>query len=239
MSNADIITELTNINTRLDRGINMRGVRASKSTVNVLATVDDNNRLNVNATVTGTVELNNKTASVLVYGKNGSSNVPVSVESNGKVNVTDTDSHSILTSINSKLTSSASKLQVQDVAGNNILNTINSTLTHTRIGSHNNIYSGNLIQNASSTAFDISSYHKSVLSYCDTSHTLNNTLQIIASVDGSNYDYIGLIIPITNSDTSKRYASTVLELSPFTSLKIINFSADTVNGITCSLYGSG
>ncbi len=248
MSNEAIITQLANINTRLDEGINIRGSVNGSSQKNIpLIRTDNNGQLIVNADISGSVKLNDKTSSILVYGKNGSSNYAVSVDTSGTVNVKDTGANSYLQSIDMKLTSTANKLQVQDTAVNNSLTTIitklNSIITPTRYGSHNNVYSGSLVQNAMSTALDVTLFKTAVLSYYDTSHTLNNTLQIIATSSSNpstgTYDYIGLLIPITNTTTSKRYASTTLELSPFTYLKIVNLSTDTINGISCSLYGSG
>ena len=245
MSNQAIIDQLANINTRLDKGINIRGVKENTDQTPVLLPVDNNNRLKVSADISGSI--NYASSSILVYGENYTDlkKYSISVGTNGKVNVNDTGSQSYLASIDMKLTSTSNKLQVQDTAVNTSLNTIitklNSIITPTRYGSHNNVYSGNLAVSASSNALDISLYKNAVISYNDTSYTLNNTLQIIASSDSisGDYDYIGLLIPITNTTTSKRYASAILELSPFKYLKITNLSGDTVNDISCSLYGSG
>ncbi len=143
-------------------------------------------------------------------------------------------------------------LNVFDSSVNSTLNTTNSTLStinnkvddikklliSTRIGSNNNVYSGTLANNSSSSALNITLYTKSVLSYSDTSIGLNNTLQVLGSADGINYEYIGIIIPIVDTFTSKRYASTVLELEPFTSLIIKNTSNSSISGISCSLYSN-
>jgi len=244
MSNEAIITQLANINTRLDEGVNIRGSVNGSSQKNVpLIKTDENGQLIVNADISSAI--NFQKSSILIYGSNGSNKYPVSVQTNGTVNVNDTGSQSYLESIDMKLTSTANKLQVQDTAVNASLNTIitklNSIITPTRYGSHNNVHSGSLATNASSTALDISSYKNAVISYNDTSYTLNNTLQILASADSisGDYDYIGLLIPVTNTTTSKRYASAILELSPFKYLKITNLSGDNITGISCSLYGSG
>jgi hypothetical protein len=255
MSNQDIIDQLTTISSKLDQGVQIIATdeKDKKTPIKITASNSEKKdnkgqylgNLNVNADFSGSVKLNNKTSNILIYGENGTTNRAVSVDTNGKVYVNDTGSQSYLASIDAKLTSTSNKLQVQDTAVNTSLNTIitklNSIITPTRYGSHNNVYSGNLAVSTSSSALDISLYKNAVISYTDTSYTLNNTLQIIASSDSisGDYDYIGLLIPVTNTTTSKRYASAILELSPFKYLKITNLSGDTINDISCSLYGSG
>ena len=255
MSNQDIIDQLASIQSKLNEGVQIIATDETdkKTPIKITASNSDKKNdkgqylgnLNVNADFSGSVKLNNESSNILIYGENDKKNYAVSVEKNGTVNVNDTSANSSLTSIDSKLTSIGTKLQVQDTDVNTKLQTIidklNIIVTPTRYGSHNNVYSGSLATSASSTALDVSLYKNAVISYTDTSYTLNNTLQIIASSDSisGDYDYIGLLIPVTNTTTSKRYASAILELSPFKYLKITNLSGDTINGISCSLYGSG
>lgn len=255
MSNQDISTQLASIQSRLNEGIQIIAVDETNKKTPIKITASNSNtkddtgqyvgNLNVNADLSGSVKLDNKTSNILIYGENGTTNRAVAVNTNGKVYVNDVASQSYLMSIDAKLTSSANKLQVQDTAVNTKLTTIISKLdtiiTPPRYGSHNNVHSGNLNASASSTALDVSSYKKAVISYNDASHALNNTLQIVASAGtiSGDYDYIGLLIPVTNTTASKRYASAILELSPFKYLKITNLSGDNISGISCSLYGSG
>lgn len=255
MANQDISQQLASIQSKLNEGIQIIAVDETnkKTPIKITAsnskTKDDTGQyvgnLNVNADLSGSVKLDNETSNILIYGQNNNTNRPVSVDMNGKIYVNDVAAQSYLTSIDAKLTSSANKLQVQDTAVNTKLTTIISKLdtiiTPPRYGSHNNVHSGNLNASVSSTALDISLYKKAVISYNDASHTLNNTLQIVASADtiSGDYDYIGLLIPITNTTASRRYASAILELSPFKYLKIINLSGDNISGVSCSLYGSG
>jgi len=255
MSNQDISTQLASIQSKLNEGIQIIAVDETNKKTPIKITASNSNKkddtgqyvgnLNVNADLSGSVKLDNKTSNILIYGENGATNRAVSVDTNGRIYVNDVASQSYLTSIDAKLTSSANKLQVQDTAVNTKLTTIISKLdtiiTPPRYGSHNNVHNGNLLAGASSTALDVSLYKKAVISYNDASHALNNTLQIVASADTitGNYDYIGLLIPITNTTASKRYASAILELSPFKYLKITNLSGDNISDISCSLYGSG
>ncbi len=250
--NQDIIDQLSSISAKLDQGVQIIATDETDNKTPIKITAHNKNKigtqyfgtLNVNTDISGSVQLNNKTSNILIYGQSGTTNYPVSVETNGKVNVLDTGANSYLGSIDTKLTSTANKLQVQDTAVNNNLNTIinklDNIITPTRYGSHNNVHSGSLSASSSSSAVDVSLYKKAVISYNDTSYTLNNTLQIIASADAitGDYDYIGLLIPVTNTTTSKRYASAILELGPFKYLKIINLSDDAISGISCSLYGN-
>jgi hypothetical protein len=107
-----------------------------------------------------------------------------------------------------------------------------------KIGSHNNIKAGTLAPNTDSTPLNVTLYRISVLSYSDTSYTLNNTLHLLGSIDNITYDFIGMLIPITDNTTNKRYGTTTLELSPFNYFKISNKSGQNITGIECSLYGS-
>lgn len=107
-----------------------------------------------------------------------------------------------------------------------------------KIGAHNNVKTGTLLAGADSTPLNVALYRISVLSYSDTSYTLNNTLHLLGSIDNITYDFIGMIIPITDSSTNKRYATTTLELSPFNYFKISNKSGQNIAGIECSLYGT-
>lgn len=260
MSNKDIYDQLTSIQSRLNEGIQIIAVDETNKKTPIKITASNSNtkddtgqyvgNLNVNADFSGSVKLNNETSNILIYGQNyaNKKNYPVSIETNGDVSVKDTGANSSLSSIDAKLTSVGTKLQVEDTAVNTKLQTIIDNLeiiiTPPRYGSHNNVHNGNLLAGASSTALNVSSYKKAVISYNDASHALNNTLQIVASADATdentgNYDYIGLLIPVTNTTASKRYASAILELSPFKYLKITNLSGDNISGISCSLYGSG
>lgn len=257
MSNQDIINQLASIQSKLNEGVQIIATDETdkKTPIKITASNSDikNDKgqylgnLNVNADFSGSVKLNNSTSNILIYGQNyvNNTNHAMSVDTNGKVNVNDIGSQSYLASIDAKLTSSTNKLQVQDTAVNtklgNIITKLDTIITPPQYGSHNNVHSGSLDISESSSALDVSSYKKAVISYTDTSYTLNNTLQIVASANSivGNYDYIGVLIPITNTTASKRYASAILELSPFKYLKITNLSGDIINGISCSLYGSG
>ena len=257
MSNKDIYDQLTSIQSRLNEGVQIIAVDETNKKTPIKITASNSNKkddtgqyvgnLNVNADFSGSVKLNNETSNILIYGQNyaNKKNYPVSIGTSGEVSVKDTGANSSLSSIDAKLTSVGTKLQVEDTAVNTKLQTIIDNLeiiiTPPRYGSHNNVHNGNLLAGASSTALDVSSYKKAVISYNDASHALNNTLQIVASADTitGNYDYIGLLIPVTNTTASKRYASAILELSPFKYLKITNLSGDNISNISCSLYGSG
>jgi hypothetical protein len=279
MSNTDAI--LNNILTLLKQGV---GIRGKSGTGTVQISADGQNRLNVNTQVS----IDEANSSILVYGKNGTNNIPVAVDNTGKVKTVDSVGNSYLQSIDDKLNSAGNKLQVQDTAlhidnltlinklnqiytllsatgidtsdndTHTKLDTINTTLTNSvgnmnfdsnsnlqvinkagvNIGSYGNVLQGNLIAGDSSPAITITNYRSTVISYTDTSYTLNNTIQLRASVDGTNYDFVGMLIPVTDPDTNERYATTVIDLSPFTYFKIINRSANAVNGITCSIYSN-
>lgn len=255
MSNEDIRKQLTSIQSKLNEGIHIIAVDEKDKKTPIKITASNSNitntkgqylgNLNVNADLSGSVKLNNKTSNILIYGENNTTNRPISVDTNGKIYVNDFASQSYLMNIDAKLTSSVNKLQVQDVALNTKLGTIitklDSIITPSRYGSHNNVHTGSLAINTSSIALNVSLYKTTVISYSDTSHTLNNTLQIIVSAGSisGDYDYIGILIPVTNTSVSKRYASITLDLSPFTFLKIINLSGNNIDGISCSLYGCG
>jgi len=107
-----------------------------------------------------------------------------------------------------------------------------------KIGTHNNVKIGALAPGADSTPLNITLYRISVLSYSDASPLLNNTLHLLGSIDNTTYDFIGMLIPITDNYTNRRYATATLELSPFNYFKISNKSGQNIAGIECSLYGT-
>lgn len=149
------------------------------------------------------------------------------------IDTNDADTHTKLDTINTTLGNSVGNMNF-DV--NNNLQVINKAGVN--IGTYGNILQGNLNAGESSTAFTVTNYRSTVISYTDTSYTLNNTIQLRASNDGTNYDFVGMLIPVTDMDTNERYASTVIDLSPFTYFKIVNRSANNITGVTCSIYSN-
>lgn len=149
------------------------------------------------------------------------------------IDTNDADTHTKLDTINTTLENSVGNMNF-DV--NNNLQVINKAGVN--IGTYGNILQGNLNAGESSTAFTVTNYRSTVISYTDTSYTLNNTIQLRASNDGTNYDFVGMLIPVTDMDTNERYASTVIDLSPFTYFKIVNRSASNITGVTCSIYSN-
>jgi hypothetical protein len=76
---------------------------------------------------------------------------------------------------------------------------------------------------------------KCILTVEDTSITSTGYYIIQASSDGTNYENLGIIQPISYI-TGKRGNSTILNLSPYTNLKLINGSGDTYNNVKISIY---
>lgn len=149
------------------------------------------------------------------------------------IDTNDADTHTKLDTINTTLENSVGNMNF-DI--NNNLQVINKAGVN--IGAYGNILQGNLNAGESSTAFTVTNYRSTVISYTDTSYTLNNTIQLRASNDGTNYDFVGMLIPVTDIDTNERYASTVIDLSPFTYFKIVNRSANNITGVSCSIYSN-
>lgn len=95
---------------------------------------------------------------------------------------------------------------------------------------------------SSSTIVDITNYTDSTLSYEDTSITNTDSIIIYASPDsGTNYYYIGRIIPIYQSSgiVLKRYAVYNLKLAPYTNLYCYNDSSQTISNVKINLASQG
>lgn len=111
--------------------------------------------------------------------------------------------------------------------------------TVTPIGSFANILASMDINSGQmSAAFDCSDYRESVLSWEDTSVTSSASIDILASRDGTSYVFIGSLYPIKEGVSTVRRASAKLSLAPFMSLKVQNIGANTVQGISCSLFSA-
>ena len=149
------------------------------------------------------------------------------------IDTNDADTHTKLDTINTTLENSVGNMTFD---ANNNLQVINKAGVN--IGTYGNILQGNLAAGTGSSPITVTNYRSTVISYTDTSYTLNNTIQLRASVDGTNYDFVGMLIPVTDMDTNERYATTVIDLSPFTYFKIVNRSASNITGVTCSIYSN-
>jgi hypothetical protein len=127
----------------------------------------------------------------------------------------------------------------------NVYATDNRLLTNTLsgepiVGSLNNIHSGNLSGATFSTALNINNNYgnESVISYKDTSSAVTSFITIWGAFDNTSdasYFYIGVLQPVVIR-TGNRYASAVLKLKGLKFIRIYNENANTVGGVSCSLF---
>jgi len=117
------------------------------------------------------------------------------------------------------------------------LNTVNYQLPP--LGSFGNVANNTtlLTEEETSILTLVGSFYKEkcILSVEDTSITSTGYYIIQASSNGTNYENLGIIQPISYI-TGKRGNSTILNLSPYTNLKLINGSGDTYNNVKISIY---
>lgn len=138
----------------------------------------------------------------------------------------------------SSITSTANSLNVYQSNVPSVYKTILPTST---IGSQGNLLNGALSSSSSSTALNCTTFTKCILSYKDTLVSSTGTIIIEASIDGVNYNYIGRIIPIKYSGGvfSNRFATSIVDLSPFTSVRLTNDGSDSIPSGLCSLFSYG
>jgi hypothetical protein len=91
---------------------------------------------------------------------------------------------------------------------------------------------GNMLNNvslapgASSLTVDCSTFGDTVISYSDTNPTHTGFINIYGSVTpvGSNWVYLGKLVPIANAAATKREAVAVVKLSTFSKVYAVNDS---------------
>jgi len=104
---------------------------------------------------------------------------------------------------------------------------------------------GNLLNNvtlnasASSTALNCANFTRTIISYQDSLIASSGTITIEVSIDGTNYNFLGRLIPIRGGTASLRTTSAIIDLGPFSNIRVTNDSADNFTNVLCSVFGWG
>jgi hypothetical protein len=108
-------------------------------------------------------------------------------------------------------------------------------------GTHGNIQNGTTLnQGAQTTAVDIQNMNRSNIFYEDTATSSFDGLNVLGSIDGTNYYVLSQLFPTNNAANTKREASyTSLFLDGLKFLKLENTSStDNYTGVTATVCGT-
>ncbi len=170
-----------------------------------------------------------------IYGINATARYKI-----GATNVDEGNTYYGLNTASSMYVSTSMGARTALTATSSALDVNIKSETINRLGSTYNILNGSLNANEYSTSVDITGYNNCILSYED-SQSLTDAILIFGSINGSNFFYIGAVLPLYYASFkggAKRFASTKLNLASIKYIQIYNSSSTNITAGKCTLVSA-